>query len=265
MRSLIIISVMVFSGLGFAVFAQATETGFINRTLLYDGEDRLYQVYIPANYSEDKKWPVILFLHGAGEQGKDGLMQTTVGIANFIRDKVSRFPAIVVMPQSKKPYGWISTETPLALEALNNTLNEFSTDSDRVYITGLSNGGYGTWSITYEHTDLFAAALVICGYLSERDIARDIPPGTEPAPAVPTNGDDTYDVLASKLDKLPVWIFHGEEDSVVSVEGARSVYQALKKRNAPVRYTELPGIGHNSWDAAYGSDKVVKWLLSQRK
>lgn len=245
--------------------AQAVETGFLNRTLTYDGEERLYQIYVPANYSEKENWPVILFLHGAGEEGKDGLMQTTVGIANFIRKHVDRYQAIVVMPQSRKPKGWIDTETPLAMEALDRTLKEFSTDENRVYLTGLSNGGYGSWSLAYKYPDKFAAALVICGYLSARDIARDIPAGSEMKPAVPAMGTDTYEVLADKLQKMPVWIFHGEEDNVVSASGARSIYQAMQTRNAPVQYTELPGIGHNSWDSAYGSDEVIKWMLGQSK
>lgn len=245
--------------------AQAIETGFLNRTLTYDGEERLYQVYVPANYSEKENWPVILFLHGANQEGKDGLTQTTVGIGNFIRKYVDRYQAIVVMPQSRKPKGWNASETPLAMEALERTLNEFSTDEKRVYLTGLSNGGYGSWILAYKYSDKFAAALVICGYLSARDIPHDIAPGKEMDPVVPATGEATYDVLAEKIEKMPVWIFHGEEDNVVSATGSRSLYLALQKRNAPAHYTELLGAGHNSWDAAYGSSKVINWMLNQSK
>ncbi|MBT5074381.1 MAG: prolyl oligopeptidase family serine peptidase [Kordiimonadaceae bacterium] len=247
------------------MMAQAMETGFLNRTLNHDGEERLYQVYVPADYTADKNWPVILFLHGAGEEGKDGLMQTAVGLGHAVRKYVDRFPAIIVFPQSRRPGGWISTETPLALKALAQTHDEFSTDKDRVYLTGLSNGGFGSWSIAYNNTDQFAAVMVICGYLSARDIAREIPADRKFPMAVPGAEQDTYETLAEKLKDKPVWIYHGDADSVVSVRGARGIYAALKARGAPAHYTELPGIDHNSWDAAYSSEEAVEWLLSQKR
>src|ERR1051325_9920667 len=124
--------------------AQRVETGFLDRTVAVGGQSYRYQVYVPADYPAKAAWPVILFLHGSGERGADGLMQTTVGLGPAIRRAAKRFPAIVVFPQMPADSQWVGTPIQVALAALNRALDEFHADRDRVYLTGLSMGGHGT-------------------------------------------------------------------------------------------------------------------------
>ncbi|CAN5223609.1 hypothetical protein BH23GEM2_BH23GEM2_20120 [soil metagenome] len=122
--------------------AQQAETGFLNRTVTLSGVQHRYQVYVPAAYAgSDQRWPVILFLHGAGERGADGLRQTLVGLPAQIRESPSRYPALVVMPQVPEDSSWIGLYSDVAIAALDRTLAEFRADPDRVYLTGLSMGG----------------------------------------------------------------------------------------------------------------------------
>ncbi|HEU0014232.1 MAG TPA: alpha/beta hydrolase-fold protein, partial [Longimicrobium sp.] len=143
--------------------AQRRETGFLFRTLALGDSTYRYQVYVPPEYTPRRRWPVILFLHGAGERGTDGLAQTQVGLPAAIRRGVERWPAIVVIPQARPEQSWTGEMERLALSALARTEREYHTDPARVYLTGLSMGGYGTWSIAARHPGRFAALLVVCG------------------------------------------------------------------------------------------------------
>src|SRR3970040_622111 len=149
------------------VMGQRVETGFLDRTVTVSGAPYRYQVYLPAGYaSSTHRWPVVLFLHGAGERGSDGLLQTTVGIASAIRSAPARYPAIVVMPQVPADSLWIGAPAQLAVAALDQTLAEFRADPDRAYLTGLSMGGNGTWNLAYRFPERFAAIAPICGFIS---------------------------------------------------------------------------------------------------
>ncbi len=144
------------------------QTGFLDRSIEHDGTRYPYQVYVPSNYDATRAWPVVLFLHGAGERGSDGLLQTELGIGTAIRRYPQRYPAIVVMPQAPIDSFWGGPPGDAAMAALDLTCKAFNTDARRIYLTGLSMGGHGSWMLAYRHTDRFAAAIVICGFVGDR-------------------------------------------------------------------------------------------------
>lgn len=142
------------------------ETGFLNRTVTLAHRRYHYQVYVPRSYTVLESWPLILFLHGAGERGEDGLRQTQIGLAAAIRCHVERFPAIVAFPQALTDASWNTAEmSELAIAAMQQAMRDFRVDPRRVYLTGLSMGGTGVWSIAARHPGLFAALAPICGAL----------------------------------------------------------------------------------------------------
>lgn len=219
---------------------ERVETGFLNRTLVHGSLVMPYVVYVPRDYTPTQKYPVILFLHGAGERGSDGIRQTQVGIGAAIRTYPERFPCLVVMPQCPADRWWRGEELEAAYQCLQQTLREFSCDPQRVYLTGLSMGGFGSWELAAKYPDAFAAVIPICGRGNPAD--------------------------AAKLKNLPIWVFHGEADTLVPPTFSREMVEALQKAGSTrVKYTELPGVGHNSWDPAYSSAEVIRWLLEQRK
>lgn len=238
---------------------QRAETGFLDRVATVGGLTLPYQVYVPKGDAPATRWPVILFLHGAGERGADGLLQTVVGLGPAIRRDPTRYPAIVVMPQSPRDSLWAGAPAEVAMEALRQTITEFPADTSRVYLMGLSMGGNGAWYLAYRYPDVFAAVVPICGWVSPR--------GPLPALAtvVPTEAGEPFQALARRLSAVPVWIVHGEVDPVVPVEQSRNAAAALEAAGANVHYTELLGVGHNSWDAAFASDELVSWLFTQRR
>ena len=242
-----------------ATSLQQVQTGFLDRNVTQGGKSYHYQVYVPADYASQPTWPAILFLHGAGERGDDGLLQTNVGLAPAIRQNPARYPAIVVFPQVPRDSQWVGTPADIAIAALQQTMREFHVDPKRVYLTGLSMGGHGTWYIAYRHPEMFAAVVPICGWVREFPMFRG---------SVPVVAGDSAGVMPSlvqRLGKVPIWIFHGEVDQVVNVNGSREPAAALKAAGANVQYTELLGLNHNSWDAAYGSDEFVRWLFAQQR
>ena len=239
--------------------AQRLETGFLDRSITVGGKAYRYQVYVPADYATKPRWPVILFLHGAGERGSDALIQTNVGLGPAIRRAPARYPAIVVFPQVPLDSQWVGAPAEAGLAALAQTMKEFHTDPARVYLTGLSMGGHGTWYVAYRHPELFAAIVPLCGWVGEWDRFR----GS--VPVVPAESGAALPALARRLGKVPVWIFHGEVDEAVPVSGSREPAAALKAASADVRYTEFLGINHNVWDAVYGSEEFTRWLFAQHR
>jgi predicted peptidase len=144
-------------GISAPVFAQSRETGFLNRAVEIRGTTSRYQVYVPQTYDPARRWPVILVLHGAGERGSDGLVQTEVGLGSAIRRFVDRYPAIVVFPQTPTGERWTGVAGDVAMAALDRTIGEFSIDERRVYLTGLSMGGNGSWYLAWRHPERWAA------------------------------------------------------------------------------------------------------------
>jgi predicted peptidase len=241
-----------------ASVSPAAETGFLNRSVAVDGVDHRYVVYVPRDFNAATQWPMILFLHGSGESGTDGLLQTELGLPRAIRRHQERFPAIVVMPQVDHGKWWSDSGMEKhALAALDASAREFHGDPDRIYLTGLSLGGYGTWSIAANNPGKFAALVPICG-----GIVRPVR-GSQSAPEVASA--DPYAEAAKKIGSTtPIWMFHGDADESVPVTESRKLMEALQKIAANVRYTEYPGVQHNSWDLAYNNPEFPTWLFAQR-
>ncbi len=236
------------------VRAQTQETGFLDRNVSVNGVDQKYQVYVPRSYRTSEEWPVILFLHGAGERGDDGLKQTEVGLGRAIRLNPERWPAIVVFPQSPEGEFWQGDTAEIAMAALDATLKEFSTDASHVYLTGLSLGGNGTWYLGQKYTNRFAALVAVAGFVAIR---------SDRIPAMVPDTDNPHSVVARSLAETPVWIVHGDADTAVTVEESRKMSRELEAAGADVTYTELAGVGHNSWDAAYANEDLIAWLFSK--
>lgn len=240
--------------------AARVQTGFLDRTVTVGEKTYRYQVYVPANFASQKSWPVILFLHGSGERGSDGLLQTDVGLPHAIRQNSSRFPFVVVIPQCSENTTWGAADMKAqALAALDRSIKEFHGDRRRVYLTGLSMGGYATWDFAVAAPHRFAALVPICsGVRAPSDWAElrvQLPADAKDA--------DPYAEVARRIGKTPVWMFHGDADDAVPVQEARNMAAALKAAGADFKYTEYPGIGHNSWDKAYAELDLVLWLLSK--
>ena len=261
MRNLAVTTSLAFFLVSSAARSQARpsiETGFLDRSVSLKGQSYKYQIFVPPSYNAGRPAPVVLFLHGAGERGSDGYLQTQVGLAAAIRQNPSRFPTIVVFPQATADSSWTGTLAQIALMALDQTTREYTTDPTRIYLTGLSMGGNGTWYIAYRNPKRFAAIAPICGWISPQ-FWRTI------LPVVPADSGEIYAAFGRQLRQMPTWIFHGEIDPVVPVDESRKTFGALQAAGAPVQYTEIPGTGHNAWDPAYASPKFWAWLFAQRR
>lgn len=232
---------------------------FVERTVSVDGTPRKYQVFVPARRASKQSTPVILFLHGSGERGSDGEKPTLAGIGPYVRAHAAEFPAIVVFPQVEANGEWMGSNVDMALAATEVATKEFGGDPRRTYLTGLSMGGYGTWEVALKQPGRFAALVPICGAVKAPNDERALFV-TEVATAV-----DPYAALASKLQHVPVWIFHGGLDDVVPTTDDRKTFAAFKALNADVQYTEFPNANHNSWDATYNHAPMWEWLFAQKK
>jgi predicted peptidase len=221
-----------------------------------------YRILFPKTYDKSKKYPLILFLHGAGERGNDNESQLVHGSKLFL-DSANRekFPAIVIFPQCPLKDYWASvkverSKTPLELTfdysspptpalrtatlLLDKIIREEKVNTSAIYIMGLSMGGMGTFEAVYRDPKRFAAAVPICG------------------------GADTlrYD---KRVRKVPFWIFHGDHDAVVDVHHSRRIGAILEDLNVKVKYTEYNGVNHNSWDYAFAEPDLLPWLFSNKR
>ncbi|MDB5308875.1 MAG: hypothetical protein JWO38_3077 [Gemmataceae bacterium] len=234
-----VIGVLAFAGPSFT--EDAAKAGFVKKAFKNaDGSTSPYVVFVPHDYDGKKDYPVILFLHGAGETKGGSKEPVEVGIGPAIKKHEKTFPFIVVIPQSeKRTWKADSDDGKRALGELDETLKAYKTDPTRVYLTGLSMGGYGTWSLAAAHPDRWAAIVPVCG-------------GGNPK-------------TAETIKAIPTWVFHGDKDAAVPVKQSQVMVEALKAAGGKPKYTEYPGVGHNSWDAAYGEKKLFPWLLEQKK
>jgi predicted peptidase len=200
-----------------------------------------YLLFLPQDYTRKgrKRWPLILFLHGAGERGLNLSKLTLHGLPKIVQDRPD-FPFIVVSPQCPNDQSW-DQEVLLAL--LDEVLRQYKVDQSRVYLTGLSMGGYGTWQLGLNHPERFAAIAPICG------------------------GGDMIPILlpkrarAKRLKELPVWAFHGAKDDAVTLVESERMVNALRKIGNDARLTVYPEAGHDSWTETYHNQALYDWFL----
>lgn len=238
------------------VNAADIEAAFTLRTIKYKGVEYPYQIYIPENYLASEKWPVTLFLHGAGERGNDGIKQASVGLGNAIRANPEQWPTIAIFPQVPAGESWQGGAGKAAMAALDAAIAEFSVDRTRLYLTGLSLGGNGTWYLGFNHPDRFAALVPVCGFIK---LDNRLPSFTA------KSDNSAYSDVATKIASVPVWIFHGDADRVVPVDESRKMAAALKSTGGNIQYSELPGVRHNAWIKAYANADLPKWMFLQQK
>lgn len=226
-----------------SIRAAAPETGFLSRVYKDEDGDHKYVVFVPANYSPQKKWPAILFLHGAGERGTDGVLQTTVGLGPHVKAQANTFPFITVFPQCEDAKGriltgWLadSPDGKRALKIFDQVVKEFSIDPQREILTGWSMGGYGTWSMAAAFPGRWAAVVPLSG-------------GGDPA-------------WAAQLKSVPIWAMHGARDAAVRVEESRKMVEAIRKAGGQPRYTEFPDVEHDVWKLAYDNEALFAWMLA---
>ena len=217
-----------------------------------------------ANFKPLHKWPIILALHGGGEYGSDDIRQTAIGLASTIRRFPDRVPAIVVFPQAHangEP-GWQGTAGRVVLAALDKAIAEFSGDSSRIYLTGYSRGGNGSWHLASRYPDRFADIAVVCGLISE---IRGQNSGIFYPSLVSLSERNPFAAVAKQVAHLPIWILHGEVDPKVSVEESRQMFAALKALSSDVQYAKFQGVKHGTWNAAYDCKKLLEWMFKQNK
>lgn len=218
-----------------------------------------HHVYLPTGWSADKAWPVIVYLHGGGERGDDGDRPTQVGLGPVIARSGGAFPYVVVFPQCIKSQFW--AEAPMrarVIEALDDAMREFHGDPARVYLTGHSMGGYGTWLIAARNPGRFAALAPIAGGVK--------PPFGYKVPEddLFKKGLDPEAVVAQAVGHTPVWIFHGKKDWLVPIDNARRMLAHVKELGGDARLTELEGVGHRSDIPAYDLPAFWEWLGSHK-
>lgn len=218
------------------------------------GESIPYRLFVPRGYDSQKKYPLVLFFHGAGERGNDNEAQLIhPEVLRFVMDEAN--PSFLVAPQCPTERKWVDVpwdfkgphKTPeqpslamrLTMELLDALEKEFSIDPVRRYVTGLSMGGFGTFDLLVRRPDDFAAAIPICGGADESQ--------------------------AEKMAGVPMWVFHGDKDGAVPVVRSRSAVQSLKSAGGEPKYTEYEGMGHNVWSRAYHEPELRDWLFRQRR
>ncbi len=221
-----------------------------------------YRILFPENYDRIKKYPLVLFLHGVGERGNDNEKQLTHGAKLFLLPESRKnFPSIVVFPQCAADGYWSSVKIDVnkkpiefdfdynrpstdqldgVVKMLKRVIRTESVDKKRVYISGLSMGGFGTFEIVSRFPKLFAAVLPICG-----------------------GGDAKH--YNKKVKTVPFWIFHGADDAVVNVNYSREMAEKLKLMGVTVRYSEYPGVNHNSWNNAFAESDFLSWMFSNKR
>lgn len=240
--------------------AQQDFSAFEKKEFIRGTDTLRYRILYPAKYKKHKAYPLMVFLHGAGERGSDNEAQLTHGSSLFLKPQNRKyFESIVIFPQCPKDSFWArikrdpktgiaidsEKEPPIPQQLVRSLMDSMvinhHVNDRKIYIGGLSMGGFGTYDMVARDPEFFTAALAICGI-------ADIPHYVQQAKHV------------------PLWIFHGDKDPVVSVEPNRELYKALMTAGAPiVSYSEYPGVGHDSWNNAFAEPKLLPWLFSQKK
>jgi predicted peptidase len=215
------------------------------------GETMPYLLFVPQGYDKTKPYPLVLWLHGGGTRGDNLKLLLAHGDQHGIgflarADNQAKYASFIVAPQCPQNRFWGDSESDrptkemrLALEILERVQEDYLVDGRRLYVMGISLGGYGTWDIVTRRPGTFAAAVPICG------------------------GGSTS--KASLIAKTPIWVFHGDEDEMVNVSESRRMIAALKKAGGHPRYTEYKGVGHNSWERAFREPDFLSWAFSQTR
>ncbi|MER7445982.1 prolyl oligopeptidase family serine peptidase [Microbacterium sp. NPDC097977] len=198
-----------------------------------------YLIHLPEDYDADpdRRWPLVLFLHGAGERGSELDLAAVHGPPK-LADAGHEFPFVLVTPQCPESSQWIAEFSTLS-GLLDEVMEAHRIDPARVAVTGLSMGGYGTWSLAVRYPDRFAAIAPICGGMWLQS--------------------------AAPLQNTPVWAFHGDADDVVPISATEQIVTELRSVGADVRFTRYPGVGHDSWTETYENPEFYDWMLSHRR
>jgi predicted peptidase len=235
-----------------AAFSQSPSRFSVEKYVGDKGDTLLYRQLYPDS-DPLRKYPLVVFLHGSGERGNDNEAQLKWGVANFATDKnMSHYPAVVIVPQCPRNMGWSNFSradmklqpTPsrpmeLLMGLIRQVIKTMPVDTNRIYITGLSMGGYGTYDAIERYPNLFAAAVPVCGA-----------------------GDTSR---AASIAKMPIWIYHGAEDPAVNPIYSLQMLQALTNAGAHPGFTQYPEVGHFSWLGAYSDPLMFEWLFRQHK
>lgn len=208
------------------------------------GAEYTYQVHVPEEPGEAP--PVLVFLHGINQRGAGGFVPDSGPAGAVVRGYLGRVPAVILLPQCRAGSYW--SDPPMdemVMDALARTVSEFGADAARLYLTGVSMGGYGVWHLASQHPGRFAALVPICG-------------------GSPLRSGERFRPVAEKVGRTPVWIFHGAEDRVVSVSESRRMVAALEEVGGDFRYSEYEGVGHDVWTRVLGERELMPWMLAQR-
>lgn len=257
--ALLAVGAIVLAGAG-DTDATAPVRGFLFESIEAQGRTYDYAVYVPRDYTPDKAWPLILFLHGSGESGTDGQHQMAVGIGPRVLWNPEQYPAIILFPQKPTVESEWEDHAQAVKAMLARAERDYRIDPDRVYLTGLSQGGHGVWTINAAMPRTFAALAPMCGYIERPHRSK--------------KGEDrwVWDAKAPEFigvvdaaKGIPTWVFYGEADPVVPPAQADAAVARLRAAGSEVKLTTYPGVGHNCWDQAYGSEGLGAWLLSHRR
>lgn len=243
----------------FTVAAQDQKT-FQKEHFIKAADTLNYRILFPKNFSEEKEYPVVLFLHGAGERGDDNQAQLTHGSELFLKNQ-DEFPAFVIFPQAPKDDYWAKVEVnrdsvPFQFDFMNkkpatkslqlvmDLMDEMTSKSfvkkDQIYVGGLSMGGMGTFEIIYKKTEMFAAAFAICG-------------GANP------------EIVKKYPEGFNIWLFHGEKDDVVPPDNSKRMARMINHYGGNAKLSLYPDDNHNSWDSAFAEPNLLPWLFSHKR
>lgn len=227
-------------------------TGFLDKTLTQGETTYKYVVYVPKEYAADQvRWPCILFLHGSGESGTDGRKQTKQGIGTAIELKPEEWPFIVIFPQKPEQKKQWEEYDGVVMAMLEETLRDYKIDRSRVYLTGLSQGGHGTWVLGAAHPERFAAMAGMCGYVASSHENQPVP--------------SDAGAIAIKVKGIPQRAYHGLADDVVPWSHTQLMVESLKNEGAEVEEFLYPDVRHNCWDKAYRESGLAAWFLKFKK